>query len=164
MGKSTQRSSNQRERRICFVWQEDDESQGVAAGARRMEIVDYHREESMMNTDSLNEETMNADQELIPLETPGEILRAEFLEPMGLGAYALAKAVGVPQIRISEILHGKQAVTAETSVLLDRYFGLSDGFWFRLQADYDLRRTRHKMTERLGRVQPYAQAGLAAGS
>ncbi len=101
---------------------------------------------------------MDTDTDLIPLETPGEILRAEFLDPMGLSAYALAKAVGVPQIRISEILHGKRAVTAETSLLLDRFFGLSDGFWFRLQSDYDLRRARRVMAERLGRVQPYEQA------
>jgi addiction module HigA family antidote len=101
---------------------------------------------------------MDTDIELIPLETPGDILQAEFLDPMGLSAYALAKAVGVPQIRISEILHGKRAVTAETSLLLDRFFGLSDGFWFRLQSDYDLRRARHVMAERLSRVQPYAQA------
>ncbi len=96
--------------------------------------------------------------ELFPLETPGEMLRVDFLEPMGLSAYALAKAVGVPQIRISQILHGKRAITAETSLLLDRYFGLSDGFWFRLQSDYDLRRARRIMGERLTRVQPLVGA------
>ncbi len=113
-----------------------------------------------MTPKTLSTETDTA---LIPLETPGEILRAEFLDPLGLSAYALAKAVGVPQIRISEILHGKRAVSAETSLLLDRFFGLSDGFWFRIQADYDLRRARRTMTERLGRVRPHAQATGAVG-
>lgn len=96
--------------------------------------------------------------DLIELETPGEMLRLDFLEPMGLTPYRLAKCLGVPAIRISEILRGKRAITAETSLLLDRYFGLSDGYWFRLQSDYDLRRARRTMGERLRRVEPFRAA------
>ncbi len=114
-----------------------------------------------MNLSPLNVQT---DSTLIALETPGAILRAEFLDPLGLTAYALAKAVGVPQIRISEILHGKRTITAETSLLLDRYFGLSDGFWFRLQSDYDLRQARRAMADRLEQVRPRAQALNAPGT
>lgn len=99
-------------------------------------------------------------QDLIELETPGEMLRLDFLEPMGLTPYRLAKGVGVPAIRISEILRGKRAITAETSLLLDRYFGLSDGYWFRLQADYDLRRARRAMGERLRRIEPFRAADV----
>ncbi len=116
-----------------------------------------------MTPSPINTNSINTNPDLISLETPGDILRTEFLEPMGITAYALAKAVGVPQIRISEVLHGKRAITAETSLLLDRFFGLSDGYWFRLQSDYDLRRARRAMAERLGQVQPYVQAVLAAG-
>ncbi len=105
---------------------------------------------------------MNMETGFIPLETPGDILRGEFLEPMGISAYALAKAVGLPQIRISEVLHGKRAITAETSLLLDRYFGLSDGFWFRIQADFDLRQARQAMAGRLESVRPFASAAGAA--
>ena len=97
---------------------------------------------------------------LIELETPGEMLRLDFLEPMRLTPYRLAKSLGVPAIRISEILHGKRAITAETSLLLDRFFGLSDGFWFRLQSDYDLRRARRAMNERLNRIEPFRAASV----
>jgi antitoxin HigA-1 len=74
----------------------------------------------------------------IPPIHPGEILREEFLEPMSLSAYRLAKEINVPLTRITAILGGKRAITAETDLRLTRYFGLSRGFWLRLQAHYDM--------------------------
>jgi addiction module HigA family antidote len=74
----------------------------------------------------------------IPLETPGDILRQDFLEPAGITAYQLAKAIGVPPMYISKILHGG-GVSPKMGILLDLAFGMSSGFWSRLQAEYDTR-------------------------
>ena len=71
---------------------------------------------------------------------PGEILLAEFLEPMGLTAYRIAKDIEVPQPRIGEILRGKRAISAYTALRLGIYFGLPAQFWLNLQNEYDLRR------------------------
>ncbi len=79
------------------------------------------------------------DEELIPAPTIGEILREDYLEPLGLSAYALAKYIHVPVSRIQEILSGKRRVTADTSLRLSRFFGVSDGFFLRIQADLDIR-------------------------
>ena len=89
---------------------------------------------------------------------PGEILLEEFLKPMGVSQSALARAVGVAPRRINEIVLGKRAVTAETDLLLCRYFGLSEGFWAGLQLDYDLEEARRRMTDRLEAVRPMAAA------
>ena len=95
----------------------------------------------------------------MPLPTAGDMLRAEFMEPLGLSAYRLAKDIGVPATRIHEILKGKRAVTAETGLRLDRYFGLSEGWWLRLQADCDLRKVRRKHGNRIYReVRPRSAA------
>ncbi len=96
------------------------------------------------------------DQELIELTHPGEMLREDFLEPMGLSAYKLARAIGVQQTRISEIVHGQREISVETSLLLDRFLGLTDGYWLRLQTDYNLRKARRALTAKLAQVQPYA--------
>ena len=69
--------------------------------------------------------------------SPGEMLEEEFLKPLGLTKYRLAKDIGVPPQRIGEIVSGKRAVTADTDLRLCRYFGLSDGWWLRGQAAYD---------------------------
>ena len=69
--------------------------------------------------------------------SPGEMLLEEFLKPMELSQYRLAKEIGVPQRRIGEIVAGKRAITADNDLRLCRFFGLSDGWWLRLQADYD---------------------------
>jgi len=69
---------------------------------------------------------------------PGEVLREDFLKPLDLSQYALAKAIGVPQIRISEIVNGKHAITPDTALRLARYFGTSAEFWIGMQATYDL--------------------------
>jgi addiction module HigA family antidote len=69
---------------------------------------------------------------------PGEILREEFLVPLNLTAYAVAKAIGVPQTRISEIIHERRAISADTAVRLGRFFRTTPEFWMNLQARYDL--------------------------
>jgi addiction module HigA family antidote len=71
---------------------------------------------------------------------PGETLREDFLKPLGLSQYALAKAIGVPQIRVSEIAKGKRAITPDTALRLARYFRTSAEFWVGLQPSYDLER------------------------
>jgi addiction module HigA family antidote len=90
--------------------------------------------------------------------TPGEILVEEFLKPMGLTQYRLAKEIGVPQRRIGEIIAGKRAITTDTGLRMSRFFGLSDGFWERLQIDYDLAVAKDEMAETLERIKPYAAA------
>ncbi|HEX7677832.1 MAG TPA: HigA family addiction module antitoxin [Thermoanaerobaculia bacterium] len=69
--------------------------------------------------------------------TPGELLREEFLIPMGISQYRLAKEIGVPAQRIGEIVAGKRAITADTDLRLCRFLGLSNGYWLRAQAAYD---------------------------
>jgi addiction module HigA family antidote len=77
---------------------------------------------------------------LLPLVTPGEMLVEEFLQPLGLTEYRLAKDIGVPPRRINEIVHGKRAISTDTAFRLSQYFGNSSQFWLNLQADYELRR------------------------
>ena len=86
---------------------------------------------------------------------PGEILNEEFLEPAGLTQYALAKEIGVPQTRISEIVSGKRSVSAETGLLLDKFFGTSRGFWSRLQADYDVALAMDDIADQLAGIKPF---------
>ena len=88
----------------------------------------------------------------IPYPTPGEILLEEFIKPMGITQYRLAKEIGVPQRRIGEIIAGKRSVTTDTGLRLSRFFGTSDGFWIGLQADYDTARAKEAMAEELSRI------------
>ena len=80
---------------------------------------------------------------------PGEVLLEEFLEPMGISQYRLAKDISVSPRRINEIVHGKRAVTADTALRLSRYFGTSDKFWLNLQTGYDLDVERDRLGDRL---------------
>jgi addiction module HigA family antidote len=96
----------------------------------------------------------------IPYPAPGEILLEEFLKPMGISQYRLAKAIGVSQRRIGEIVAGRRAITADTGLRLARFFGMSDGFWIGLQTDYDTARAKDALAEVLSRIQPY-QASCA---
>jgi antitoxin HigA-1 len=82
---------------------------------------------------------------------PGEVLREEFLEPMGVSQYRLAKDTSVPPRRINEIVHGKRAITADTALRLSRYFGTSERFWLELQTRYDLEREKDRLGDRLDR-------------
>ncbi len=76
---------------------------------------------------------------------PGEVLQEEFLEPLGLSQYRVAKDTGVPPRRINEIVHGKRAITADTALRLARFFGTSAEFWMNLQALYDLESARDRV-------------------
>jgi addiction module HigA family antidote len=86
--------------------------------------------------------------------TPGEMLEEEFLKPLGLTKYRLAKDIGVPPQRIGDIVAGKRAITADTDLRLCRYFGLSDGWWLRGQMEYDMAVTKAKMGRILAAIQP----------
>ena len=77
---------------------------------------------------------------LLPLVTPGEVLAEEFLKPLGVSEYRLAKAIEVPARRINEIVHGKRAVSVDTAWRFAQYFGTSAQFWMNLQSSYELRR------------------------
>ena len=74
----------------------------------------------------------------LPNIHPGEVLKEEFLDPMGISAYRLAKDTGIPQTRISEIIKGRRRVTADTALRLAKYFGMSARFWLGLQDDFDI--------------------------
>ncbi|CAA7626527.1 HigA family addiction module antitoxin [Magnetospirillum sp. SS-4] len=76
---------------------------------------------------------------------PGEVLREDFLKPLGMSQYALAKAIGVPQMRISDIIHGRRGVTPDTALRLARYFGTSAEFWIGMQATFDLETARDQI-------------------
>ena len=80
---------------------------------------------------------------------PGEILLEEFLEPMGISQYRLAKDISVSPRRINEIVHGQRAVTADTALRLSRYFGTSERFWLNLQTGFDLEIVRDRLGDRL---------------
>jgi addiction module HigA family antidote len=92
--------------------------------------------------------------------TPGELLLEEFLNPMGISQYRLAKEVGVPPQRIGEIVAGKRSITADTDLRLCRFFGLSNGYWLRAQAAYDTEVAEEDLAEVLARIKPWA--GTAA--
>ena len=81
--------------------------------------------------------------------TPGEILNEEFLKPMGITQYRLAKDIGVPPRRVNEIVRGERAITADTALRLGRYFGMSAQFWLNLQTQYDLEKEEVKLGKRL---------------
>ncbi len=94
--------------------------------------------------------------ELLPNPHPGDILMEEFLKPMALSQTALAKALHVPPRRINEIVLGKRAITADTDLRLARYFKMSEGFFLRLQADYELMARRLEIGDQLNAIQPRA--------
>jgi addiction module HigA family antidote len=90
---------------------------------------------------------------------PGEILKEEFLDPMGISQYRLAKDINVPARRINEIVHGKRSISADTALRLSRYFKVSPIFWINLQAHYDIEIAQDKLSSRLDReIKVYAAA------
>jgi antitoxin HigA-1 len=93
---------------------------------------------------------MNTMKKLAPIH-PGEVLLEEFLKPMEISQYRLAKDISVPARRINEIVHGTRAVTANTALRLGRYFGTSPQFWLNMQAHYDLEIERDRLGKQLGR-------------
>ena len=98
--------------------------------------------------------------ELDPV-TPGELLREEFLVPMGISQYRLAKEIDVPPQRISEIVNGRRSITADTDLRLCRFFGLSKGYWLRAQAAYDTEVAEETLAEALQRIKPWKGLRLA---
>ena len=92
--------------------------------------------------------------------TPGGLLLEEFLKPMGLSRYRLAKEIGMPGQRIGDILAGKRAITADTDLRLCRFLGLSNGYWLRAQAAHDTEVAERALGAKLARIKPWA--GVAA--
>jgi addiction module HigA family antidote len=89
------------------------------------------------------------DAEKLPPVHPGEVLLEDFMKPLGLSQYRVAKDIGVSPIRISQIVHGKRAITADTAMRLARYFGTSAEVWLRLQARYDLEVAQEQLGDRI---------------
>jgi len=92
--------------------------------------------------------------------TPGELLLEEFLIPMGLSKYRLAKEIGVPAQRIGEIVAGKRSITADTDLRLCRFFGLSNGYWLRAQAAYDTELAADALSDTLKQIKPWPRAAV----
>jgi len=95
--------------------------------------------------------------------TPGELLREEFLKPMGLSQYRLAKEIGVPAQRIGEIVAGKRAVTADTDLRLCKFFGLSKGYWLRAQVAHDTEIAERTLAKTLAKIRPWKRERPVAG-
>ena len=102
-------------------------------------------------------EAQNSDR--LPPIHPGEILDEEFLQPMNITQYRLAKAIGVDARRIHAIVHGQRAITAETALLFSRFFGNSAGFWMGLQSQYDLETAEDRLSDKLGAVVALSSTG-----
>lgn len=94
---------------------------------------------------------------MVPIH-PGEVLLADFLEPLGVTQHRLAISIGVPPRRINEIVHGKRRISADTALRLARFFGTSDRFWINLQARYDLELERDHLGPTLDAITPLAVA------
>ena len=92
----------------------------------------------------------------VPYPLPGEILLHEFLVPMGITQYRLAKEIGVPQRRIGEIIAGKRAITVDTGLRFSRFFGMSDGFWTGLQLDYEAAKAKEDLVDVLAGIHPWS--------
>jgi addiction module HigA family antidote len=92
--------------------------------------------------------------ELVPPVLPGELLNEEFLVPLGITKYRLAKDIGVPAQRIGEIVAGRRSITADTDLRLCRYLGLTDGYWLRAQAAYDTEVAKRALADDLAKITP----------
>jgi antitoxin HigA-1 len=90
--------------------------------------------------------------------SPGEMLAEEFLNPIGMSKYRLAKSIGVPAQRIGDIIAGKRGISADTDLRLCRFFGLSDGWWLKLQAGHDTVMAKREMAGELERIVPLERA------
>ena len=140
--------------RTCFEWRE--------GAAWSVEIVDYHKDDAM----SIKRKDLDAGRidfadvitgKRLPLTHPGEILRDDFLMPMKISVYALARAIKVPRSRVNDIVLARRGITADTAFRLARYFGTTPDFWINLQARYDLDAAERKLRRRIEReVRPRA--------
>ena len=97
----------------------------------------------------------------LPPIHPGEVLVEDFMKPLGLSQYRVAKDIGVPALRISQIVRGQRSITPDTALRLARYFGTSATVWLRLQARYDLETAEAKMAKRINREVKVLQATQA---
>ncbi len=100
----------------------------------------------------------------LPPIHPGEVLLEDFMKPLGLTQYRVAKDIGVPALRISQIVRGQRSITADTALRLARYFGTSAAVWLRLQARYDLEVAEGKLAERIDREVKVLQAAQPRAS
>ena len=107
---------------------------------------------------TITKEEPVAEDTVMPPVHPGEILQDEFLAPLGVSQYQLAKAVDVPARRINEIVHGQRRITADTALRLSRYFGTSERFWLNLQARYDLEIEKDRLGTALEDIRPLSAA------
>ncbi len=103
----------------------------------------------------MNENKQYCD-ELIELTTPGEVLKEDFLDAMGITAYELAKGINVDPMRISRIINGTRKITADTAIRLSRFFGTSAEYWINLQSLYDLDVAKEKHQEEYNKIHPKA--------
>lgn len=90
--------------------------------------------------------------------SPGELLWDEFMEPLGITRYRLAKEINVPAQRIGDIISGKRSVTADTDLRLCKFFGLSDGYWLRAQADFDVQTHKSSLEKVLREIIPWSES------
>lgn len=88
--------------------------------------------------------------------SPGELLWEEFMSPMSLSRYRLAKEIGVPAQRIGDIVNGKRSITADTDLRLCRFFGLSDGYWLRAQVAFDIEVAQRELAPELKKIKPWS--------
>ena len=93
---------------------------------------------------------------IIPI-SPGELLEEEFLKPLGISKYRLAKDIHVPAGRIGQIVSGKRAISADTDLRLCRYFGLTNGYWLRAQAEYDTELALRSLEDELATIKPFQE-------
>ncbi|MBS0457894.1 MAG: HigA family addiction module antidote protein [Proteobacteria bacterium] len=93
---------------------------------------------------------------------PGEVLREEFLRPLGISNYRLAREIGVPAQRIGQIVAERRGITADTDLRLCRFFGLSDGYWLRAQAHFDAQVAGDALATQLAKIKPWAERRSAA--
>jgi len=102
------------------------------------------------------EDDIEYSDDLIELTTPGEVLKEDFLDAMGVSAYELARNIGVDPMRISRIINGTRKITADTAIRLSKYFGTSAEFWINLQSLYDLDVAKEKNSEEYNKIHPKA--------
>jgi addiction module HigA family antidote len=98
---------------------------------------------------------LDIDSTLLEPVTPGELLSEEFLKPMGISQYRLAKEIGVPAQRIGQIVAGKRSVTADTDLRLCRFLGLANGYWLRAQVAYDTEVACRKLSDEITHIRPW---------
>lgn len=108
-----------------------------------------------------NDSTARADSELLENEHPGQALREDYLEPLSITAYRLAKGTGLSQIHVSEILRGQRSITPMTSLLLGKFFGVSPRFWLNMQNHYDLIEAQRANPDRIKKAMYYADLKAA---